>query len=178
MILKQDIFSVLSLAAIGMILLSGAALAQNKSVYTSTRPSACKMIGHSDEEGGNYEGECAGVGGYKVRLIEGDLRQTLTIITPTKKKQALNFWTFYGGFSSIGEKIEWRTKRGVPVALIARFNVAAADHSSKGTSYLMVSKIGRSSSCVTDVVEPGPKQNEKARKLADTAQGKPCKTTE
>jgi hypothetical protein len=116
-----------------------------------------------------------GVGGYKVRLVEGDIRQTLNVITPARKAFELNFWGFYGGFSSIGEKIEWRTKGGVPVALIARFNVAGPEDSSKSTSYLMVSKIGKASSCVTDVVLPMAKQNEAARKLADAASSKPCK---
>lgn len=151
-----------------------AAAAQNKSVYTSTKTSTCRTISSNPNEAGSYEGECQGVGGYKVRLLEGDIRQTLNIITPAKKKFELNFWAFYSGFSAIGEKIEWRTKAGVPVALIARFNVAGAEDSSKSTSYLMVSKIGRSSSCVTDVVKPQPNQNEKARELADAAAGKPC----
>lgn len=153
------------------------AAAQNKSIYTSTRTSACRTIESNPEEGGSYEGECRGVGGYKIRLLEGDIRQTLDIITPAKKKFELNFWGFYGGFSSIGEKIEWRTKGGVPVALIARFNVAKPDDSTKSTSYLMISKIGKTSSCVTDVVEPMANQNVEARKLADAASGKPCKQT-
>ena len=42
----------------------------------------------------------------------------------------------------------------------------------------MVSKIGKSASCVTDVVLPGPKQNQIARELADAASGKPCKKTD
>lgn len=157
--------------------LAGAAAAQNRTVYTSTRADACRTIESNPNEAGSYEGECPGVGGYKVRLLEGDIRQTINIITPGKKKFELNFWGYYGGFSSVGEKIEWRTKAGVPVALIARFNVAGAEDSSKSTSYLMVSKIGKTSSCVTDVVMPGPKQNEEARTLADTASSKPCKAT-
>ncbi len=151
-----------------------AAVAQNKSVYTSTRTAACRTIVSDASGAGSYEGECPGVGGYKVRLLEGDIRQTLNIITPAKKKFELNFWGFYGGFSSIGEKIEWRTRAGVPVALIARFNVANAEDSSKTTSYLMISKIGKTSSCVTDVVKPQLNQNEKARELADAAAGKAC----
>src|SRR5215204_4730031 len=95
-----------------LLLLAIPAVAQNKSVYTSTRTSACRTIESNPDEGGSYEGECAGVGGYKVRLLEGDIRQTLNIITPAKKKFELNFWGFYSGFSSIGEKIEWRTKKG------------------------------------------------------------------
>jgi hypothetical protein len=158
--------------------LAGLALAQNKSVYTVTKTSACRTIHSNPNEAGSYEGECPGVGGYKVRLLEGDIRQTINIITPAKKKFELNFWGFYGGFSTVGEKIEWRTKGGVPVALISRFNVANAEDSSKNTSYLMVSKIGKTQSCVTDVVLPQAIQNEKARELADAASSKPCKKTD
>jgi len=150
-------------------------LAQNKSVYTSTKTKDCKTISSNPDEGGSYEGECKGVGGYKVRLIEGDIRQTLNIITPGKKKFELNFWGFYSGFSSIGEKIEWRTKAGLPIALIARFNVANSDDSTKNTSYLMISKISKTLSCVTDVVLPQANQNVEARKLADAAATRPCK---
>ena len=91
---------------------SSFAAAQNKSVYTSTKTSACRTIESNPNEGGSYEGECNGVGDYKVRLLEGDIRQTLDIVTPAKKKFELNFWGFYSGFSYIGEKIEWRTKAG------------------------------------------------------------------
>ena len=152
--------------------------AQNKSVYTSTKTTACRTISSNPNEAGSYEGECKGVGGYKVRLLEGDIRQTINIMTPAKKKFELNFWSFYGGFSTVGEKIEWRTKGGVPVALIARFSVADAEDSSKSTSYLMVSKISKTSSCVVDVIMPGAKQNEKAREVADIAATKPCKTVD
>lgn len=149
--------------------------AQNASVYTSTKTSSCRTIRSTSAGAGSYEGECNGVGGYKIRLLEGDIRQTLNIITPAKKKFELDYWGFYGGFSSIGEKIEWRTKAGVPVALIARFNVADADDPTKSKSYLMVSKIGKTNSCVTDVVLPMANQNDEARKLADAASAKPCK---
>lgn len=165
-------------ATILTLLFAAAAYAQNKSVYTSTKTSACRTIEATDEGAGSYIGECAGVGGYKVQLLEGDIRQTLNIITPARKKFELNFWGFYGSFSAIGEKIEWRTKGGIPVALIARFNVADPEGLKKSTSYLMVSKIGKASSCVVDVIMPGAKQNEEARKSADAASSKPCKSTD
>jgi hypothetical protein len=66
----------------------------------------------------------------------------------------------------------------VPVGLIARYYVSDPENSSKTTAYLIVSKIGKKRPCVTDVVGPGAKQNEDARKLADTASGKPCKINE
>lgn len=169
----KKLFLSMTLLAIAF---AAAAVAQNKSVYTSTRSSACKTIRSNPDEAGSYEGECTGVGGYKVRLLEGDLRQSINILTPAKKTFELDFWRFHSQFSSIGEKIEWRTKAGVPVALVARYHVANAEDSSKTISYLMVSKISKTESCVTDVVEPMTKQNEEARKLADLASTKPCKT--
>lgn len=166
---------IITLAAACVLLLSIAAAAQNKSVYTSTKTNACKTIKSTDEGTGSYIGECLGVGGYKLRLIEGDIRQTIDIITPAKKKFELNFWNFHSSFSSIGEKVEWRTKAGVSVALIARYNVADPEGVKASTSYLMISKIGKTESCVTDIVPPGAKQNEDARTLADAAHSKPCK---
>ena len=164
--------------AIVLFTFTASALAQNASVYTSTKTGACRTISSNPNEAGSYEGECPGVGGYKVRLIEGDIRQTINIITPAKKKFELNFWSFYSGFSAIGEKIEWRTKKGVPVALIARYNVAGADDSGKSTSYLMISKISKTESCVVDVIMPGAKQNEEARVSADKASTMPCKSAD
>lgn len=41
-------------------------------------------------------------------------------------------------------------------------------------SYLTVSKITEDSACVTDAVKPVKNQNSEARKLADTAAGRPC----
>lgn len=161
--------------AVFTIMLSGFVPAQNRSVYTSTRATACRVIESHPDEGGYYVGECKGVGGYKVRLVEGDLRQTIDIISPSRKKFELNFWRYYYTFSYIGEKIEWRTKSGVPVALIARFNVADINKDNKTISYLMVSKIGKTRSCVTDIVLPQTNQNVEARKLADAAANRPCK---
>ena len=68
------------------VLFAVSAFAQNKSVYTSTKTNACRTISQSDKDAGSYEGECTGVGGYKVRVLEGDIRQTINIITPAKKK--------------------------------------------------------------------------------------------
>lgn len=165
--------------AVFCVLISAIALAaQNKSVYTSTKTNACKTIRSTAEGTGSYVGECAGVGGYRLRLIEGDIRQTIDIITPGKKKFEVNFWNHYSSFSSIGEKVEWRTKAGAPVALIARYNVADPSGVKPSTSYLMIAKISKKESCVTAVVPPGASQNEEARVLADVAISKPCKTTE
>lgn len=164
--------------AICVFVFAVGANAQITSVYTSTKTSACKDMSPKTDNGDGYEGECPGVGGYKLRLLEGDIRQTLNVITPLKKKHELNFWSFYGGFSAIGEKVEWRVKKGVPIALIARFNVSDAEDSSKTTSYLMVAKVGAKQSCVVEVILPGKSQNLDARIAADKAATMPCKAVE
>ena len=169
---------ILLTTAICMFAFAGLALAQNKSVYTGTSTKVCKTVKQTDDGAGSYEGDCPGVGGYRLRLLEGDIRQTIDIITPAKKRFELNFWSFYGGFSAIGEKVEWRVKGTVPVALIARYNVSRADDEQKNDSYLMISKIGAKESCVVDVIMPGPKQNEEARIAADKAPTMPCKSNE
>ncbi|MBE7515916.1 MAG: hypothetical protein HS105_04785 [Chloracidobacterium sp.] len=158
-----------------IFLLAGLASAQVRSIYTSTSEKACKERDAGDSDGGEYIGTCPGVSGYKLELIEGDLRQTLNVITPAKKTLRLRLNEFFSAFSAIGEKIEWRVRRGVPFALIARFNVAGDVDDTKRISYLMVAKVGPKESCITDIVKPAAKQNETARKLADEAPSKPCK---
>ena len=156
------------------LVFAGAVTAQNKSVYTSTNTKSCRTIESNPNEAGWYRGRCKGVGGYTLELTEGDLRQDLIVITPTKKEHDLQLTSYYPRFSAVGEKVEWRVKKGVPVALIARYNVSKDDEGGN-ISYLMISKIGKKESCVVDVIEPGAKQNERARASADAAPGKPCK---
>jgi hypothetical protein len=172
---KAEVMKIFTLAAIMLTTFSAVAEAQNKSAYTSTNAKTCRTIESTSEGTGSYIGECRGIGGYRIRLIEGDIRQTIDVITPAKKRFELNFWNLYSSFSSVGDKIEWRLMSGRPVAMIARYNVADPENSEKNTSYLLVSRIGQTGSCVTDVVAPGPDQNAKARMLADQASNKPCK---
>lgn len=166
--------ALITVAAVILSLVS-AGSAQNRSVYTSTKTSACKTLESNPDEGGSYVGECRGAAGYKVHLIEGDIRQTIDVISPKGKKFPLDFTSYFGAFSYIGERLEWRLRSGKPVALIARYYVADVEGVQKSRSYLMVSKVGDPASCVTDIVDPGKGQNEKARKLADEAASKPCK---
>lgn len=168
----RSIFFVFS----AIFVFAAVSFAQNTSVYTPTSDKICKA--QKVPEAGDYVGICPGTAGYKIELIEGDLRQTLNIILPNKKRHQLNLTSFYSSFSAIGEKLEWRMRKGVPVGLIARYNIADPEGVTKGTSYLMVAKISKTGSCVTDIVPPGAKQNEEARKLADEAISKPCKSKE
>jgi hypothetical protein len=123
---------------------------------------------------------CRGYGGYGLRLEYDDARESITVIAPDGKKYPLNLWqVISSGFSSVGQKAEWRvrTKNGksVPIALIVRLNASEnPEDSSKTTSYLAVAKITPTEICVTDKIAPGQKQNEAARQAADAAAGKQC----
>ena len=154
----------------------------NRSVYTNLGEKTCKTIESDSSEGGSYVGLCAGVGGYKLQVEEGDLRQNIQVITPAGQKHSLDLWTVVGSsFSSLGDKAEWRvrTQKGkvVPVALIIRYNLSNPEDSTKITSYLAVTKITASKICVTDKIAPGAGANVAARTAADKSADKPCLET-
>ncbi len=166
---------VLSVAVVPLVFTSLSA--QNRSVYTSLSDAKCKTIESTDEEGGSYRGICPGVAGYKLELIEGDLRQSINVIDPNGEKHELNLWNVSGGFSSVGKNAEWRMNGKTPVAIILRFNVNEHPEApSKTTSYLLVAKLNGIKTCITDALKPTRSQNAEARKAADTSAGKPCRT--
>jgi hypothetical protein len=157
-----------------LLTLSNLVAAETESVYTSTRENDCQTQSSASEEGASYLGLCPGVTGYTVQLKDDDNRQTLDVITPAGSVSELNFWSLKRGFSQLGDNIEWRLQKGVPVALIVRYRVADKAKPNTYTAYLMIAKIAKTTSCVTDIVPPMAKQNEAARKLADTARARPC----
>lgn len=150
-----------------------------KSIYTDLTTEKCRTIEATDEGAGSYRGECKGVGGYKLEVLEGDIRQSINVIFPSGKKAELDFWTnVSSGFSAVGEKAEWRVnnkENPEPYALIVRYNISEnPEKPEQTTSYLVVTKITKDTACITDVVKPSKDQNLTARKLADDAANKPC----
>ncbi|HWT00996.1 MAG TPA: cystatin domain-containing protein [Pyrinomonadaceae bacterium] len=147
------------------------------SVYSSL--SNCKRVS-LDSESGASTLACRGVGGYNLRLEYSDARESITVISPDGKQHPLNFWEVIStGFSSVGQKAEWRvTKekgRVVPRALIVRFNTSdGPEDSTKLTSYLAVAKITPGRICVTDKIAPSATANDEARRAADASAAKPC----
>lgn len=155
-----------------------------EAIYTDLTAEKCKTIESEAEGAGWYRGECPGVGGYKLELLEGDIRQTINVIAPNGNKSELNFWSdVSSAFSAVGEKAEWRVPKNAknvrPYALIIRYNTNEdPEVPEKITSRLIVSKITPTSACITDIVEPIKNANEKARELADASANKPCKFEE
>ncbi len=154
------------------------ALAQNKSVYTDLSADKCKSADVDEEIPGNYSAKCAGVGGYDLEVYLDDERNSIGVVLPSKETVGLDFWNYFGNFSELGKKAEWRTKNQKPVALIVRLNVSDQGDGKPPTSYLIVSKINATDACVTDIVKPGKNQNAQAQRLADKASTKPCKKIE
>lgn len=150
-----------------------------ESIYTPLSEDKCEDSEKDEEEEWSVQ-SCKGIGGYRLLVSEGDLRQTIDVVDPDEKKYELNLWQVVSSaFSTVGDKAEWRVikKNGkpVPVALIVRYNVNEdPENTEKITSYLTVTKITRRGTCVTDIVKPIENANEHARKLADRAAEKPC----
>lgn len=167
------------IAALSFLVVGPAQAQPNKSVYTSLRAKQCRTLKSSNSEAGDYLGRCPGIGGYKLLVSEGDLRQNIEVVTPQGAKHSLELWSVVSpAFSSLGPKAEWRVAKSKPVALIVRYNASEnPEKPDKTTSYLVVSKITANEICVTDKLSPGPKANEDARRLADEAATKPCLKT-
>lgn len=166
---------------IGIILACAATASAQaiQSVYTDLNKN-CKTLERDDEAASYLLEQCEGVAGYKLLVVSGDDRQDITIVKPDGSKHELHFGMIGGGgFSSVGDKAEWRVRKQggklVPVALIVRFNVSTdPSDSSKISSYLTVTKITPREACRVGEISPGANANEAARRAADSSASKPC----
>jgi len=159
-----------------ILVLNIAALAQNTSVYTSLAAEKCRTVSVNEGMAGNYVGKCSGTGGYSLEVYLDDERNSLGVVTPSKKTIGLDLWNYFGNFSELGTTAEWRMSGKKPVALIVRLKVSDRGDGKPGTPYLIVSKVTGTDACVTDIVKPGRDQNAVAQRLADKASTKPCKS--
>lgn len=152
------------------------------SSYSSIAENDCKTV-KSDDYGSTQH--CKGFAGMSVIVTDFDARQDLIIQQQQKKGGKRDFplalaETVSSAFSSLGDKIEWRHKRGKPkelVGMIVRFNVAENPNKpDKNTSYLVVSKVLDDQVCVVGKISPqkGNVQNKQARAMADKAATLPC----
>ena len=145
------------------------------STYTSINQKDCVTL-DSDNMGSIQE--CESFADIGVKVIEGDIRQSI-ILTRHEKEYDLAFWaTVSSAFSSLGLKIEWRHElRQVKhvKGMIVRFE-ANDDYENldKSSSYLLVSKITNDNMCVVAKVAPQENQNEIARKMLDSEDELPC----
>lgn len=156
---------------------SVAAVSVPTSTYTELSGPPCSQ----EKETGmvTSEHDCPGVVGYRLIVTNVDDRASITVTTPEKKKYDLGFpMICNSGFTSIGQKAEWRVVdqggRQVPIALIVRVNCQNLSGPAKIVSYLSVSKITEHEVCITDRIPPVRDANVQARVAADASAGKPC----
>jgi len=145
------------------------------SSYTSVKEKDCTTL--ETHEAGSVQ-SCPKFGDIKVKVIEGDLRQTITL-NRKGTDYPLNFLeTVSANWSELGPKIEWRYKTGKsgnPVGIIVRLNVSEnPEKPQKKTSYLVVSKITTDNICVVGKVSPQSNQNQKARTMAEQSADMSC----
>lgn len=137
--------------------------------YTSLDPSACRLIEQNAAEAGYSRDACAGVGGYRIEVVEGDLRQDVTVIAPDGRRSELQLSSIVakGAFNALGKTAEWRGPADKPAALIVRLNVSpGVEPARPDVSNLVVARLA-APACVVAVVPPGPDQNAAARRIAD-----------
>ena len=139
--------------------------------YRYTSLVGCELLRENREEGGFFEHMCPGLGGYRLRLTESDLRQNLAVVAPGGSETGLELGLIGGGgFSSLGGRVEWRGpaegESFAPDAFIVRFQVAEEPYPAPETSYLLAVRL-TPAPCVVGRIAPGPGQNEAARAAAD-----------
>ena len=145
------------------------------SSYTSIDEKDCMTL-DSDNLGSIQE--CEPFGDIGVKVVEGDIRQSITL-TRQSKEYILNFQsTVNAGFSTLGSKVEWRHEKGKPEnvkGMIVRLDVNDdPEDLDKISSYLVVSKITSNDICVVGKILPQSKQNELARAMLDSKEELPC----
>jgi len=145
------------------------------SSYTSIAEKDCITL-DSDDLGSIQE--CEPFFNIRVKVIEGDIRQSITLIRDGKEYD-LNFSsTVSSAFSSLGSKIEWlheldkaENLKGMIVRLNANEEMEDITHL---TSYLVVSKIMSNEICVIGKILPQENQNQVAREMLETTDEIPC----
>ncbi|CAA6814911.1 MAG: Unknown protein [uncultured Sulfurovum sp.] len=147
----------------------------NTSTYTSIDQKDCVTL-DSDNMGSLQE--CESFTSIGVKVIEGDIRQSI-ILTRNQQEYDLDFFTTVSpAFSSLGLKAEWRHELGKPTNLkgmIVRLEVSDdPENLDKTSSYLVVSKITRHEICVIAKVAPQINQNIMAREILDINLAMPC----
>ena len=141
---------------------------RRESVFTDLTIEKCRIVEENKEEGPYWLRRCPGHAGWQLEWSDSDLRQGLDLISPVGRKTELRLSDLVakGAFNSLGQKIEWRGE-GAPEALIVRMNVAnGVEPRLPDISRLAVVRLTKTP-CLVAVIEPGPRQNERAREIAN-----------
>lgn len=149
-----------------ILLASLAAAAQapapaNTSTYTNFDVRGCRRIGQI-EEGSSARWRCPGHAGIPLFISSGDDRYDLDAGIDNGE------WESLSSFNIVAPRVEWRLRRGRPIAIIYRFLVSASE--TPAYSRLAVETIGQRGrpGCVIAWIDGGlPTANAHARAVAD-----------
>ncbi|HLM68314.1 MAG TPA: hypothetical protein VK358_12335, partial [Longimicrobium sp.] len=161
---------------------SGPAAQEIRSVHTSVKADDCKTISVEEEGSGGSIQRCPGTAGYTLLALDGDARMSITVVDPAGREHPLEYWTTVtGGFSSLGDRAEWRVRgegaSAVPVALIVPLRVNEhPDDPERLTPYRVVARVTPAEACVTHRLS-GDTPDAEVRRLADASASAPCRTS-
>jgi hypothetical protein len=146
-----------------------------ESSYTSIAQKDCRTL--ESDNLGSIE-ECESFADMKVTVIEGDIKQGITL-TRDNQRYELNFRNAISySFISLGLELEWRYKRNEfenPLALIVRLEVNNdLENLDKTTSYLIVSKITEKEICIVGKIKSQKNQDDIARQMAEKSKTLSC----
>lgn len=134
--------------------------------YTSLEPPACTLL----HDANLPLRRCPGVAGYALEAADARPAGYVAVLGPGGQRSELELSRIAPG-GSLGKLAEWRSQGdGEPRALIVRVSLPGK----RAVSSLIVAKLD-STPCVVAVVPRGPRQNERARSVADREQLK-CAT--
>lgn len=132
--------------------------------YTSLEGSSCTPNEHLPEQPELTRRRCSAVGGYEVEVVNGSSGDRLAIVAPNGRRSELDL-TRAVPHGTLGKLAEWRGETsGDPRAVIVRVALARKP----AVSSLVVAKL-QPDACVVAVIARGPRQNERARAVADRA---------
>ena len=144
------------------------------SQYSSTAVKKCKVVDRAPKDEGSWTiWQCAGVGGYVVRITEDDLRHNVSMGRTFKEAEDSAVAKHqFPGFNAIGDTLEWRMFKGRPFATIQRWTLFDAAGAGKPVPYGLMVVTRLNPTChaaYVDVRANAPANaNDLARGAADT----------
>jgi hypothetical protein len=168
--------ALVALVALQLVLIVRPSHAVTKvtSTYVSLKDGDCKSIGDNGPDDDFATLLCGTVAGWSVIIDYGDARDSITLRRAGKDTPLEFYRTVTGLFATVGDRYEFRMRRGVPIGTIVRLvHPLNGEAPEPKVSDLVVTRL-TPTPCVIAIVPPGSKQNAKAQKLADTSTGKSC----
>lgn len=152
------------------------------SVQTGLDAQSCKKVPDKDDPNETPYLVCPGVAGYTlvVRRVDAG-RKSIEVVDAAQRTHPLNYHEFVTRHMfTLDDKAEWRVTttdgKQVPIALTVQVRAREDNKNPEKVtgSYTAVAKISPNETCVTDIILEGTKSDAEVRRVADSAQERPC----